>query len=445
MTGDRQDDAEPLDGNHQEEGSQQRQAENPSPPDQGGQAPNQAIGSGDPRIFVLERELSEVHLLLDYVSANPAATVSELTSKEKLEAQGLDEQWIEKICMISCPPEGSRREKAEEAALLIRAKDYLNSLTRPASGSTIAFTHLVTQGSGRQRIPEVEDGESEAGHTPTRHALAATAYPDLVGKASSFRTRMQVICVGLLIALVMTCSLSWYVAYGNAVLAEFNAARDGLRVAHARVDEAERGPAPNRDNQGSQPVQQEQTVFVPYCDRPAEAQRVQSCRALSEARLTFGRAKVALVKWMCIGLLDDCDRRARDSGEIAEAPMRASALANILGSAVLPFLYGLLGAGAAVLRSLSHKTRESRLSPRDILLSIQQLALGAVVGACIGLFVAAPGAGETQDSLLGPVALSGSAISFVAGFGVEGVFQALEALIGRIFNVERTSTRGSPP
>ncbi|HEX8448804.1 MAG TPA: hypothetical protein VF652_04370, partial [Allosphingosinicella sp.] len=30
---------------------------------------------------------------------------------------------------------------------------------------------------------------------------------------------------------------------------------------------------------------------------------------------------------------------------------------------------------------------------------------------------------------------SSSAISFVAGFGVEAVFQALEALISRIFNI----------
>lgn len=68
-------------------------------------------------------------------------------------------------------------------------------------------------------------------------------------------------------------------------------------------------------------------------------------------------------------------------------------------------------------------------------MSLQQLALGAVVGACIGLFIAAPGADATGEGLLGPVTLSASAISFVAGFGVDAVFQGLEALIGRIFNL----------
>ena len=98
---------------------------------------------------------------------------------------------------------------------------------------------------------------------------------------------------------------------------------------------------------------------------------------------------------------------------------------------------------AAIIRSLSRKIRASLLSPRDLHLSFQQLALGAVVGACIGLFVAAPGSDASGESLLGPVALSASAISFVAGFGVEAVFQALEALITRIFNITATTPTGN--
>jgi hypothetical protein len=113
-----------------------------------------------------------------------------------------------------------------------------------------------------------------------------------------------------------------------------------------------------------------------------------------------------------------------------------------MGTAVLPFLYGLLGAGAAIIRSLSRKIRASLLSPRDLHLSFQQLALGAVIGACIGLFVSAPG-GDGEEGLLGPVTLSASAISFVAGFGVEAVFQAIEALITRLFNLTSAAPTGN--
>jgi hypothetical protein len=147
-----------------------------------------------------------------------------------------------------------------------------------------------------------------------------------------------------------------------------------------------------------------------------------------------------LASWACWKILWDCAGEGQNDDRAVNAPSRAAALANIMGSAVLPFFYGLLGAGAAIIRSLSRKIRASLLSPRDLHLSVQQLALGAVIGACIGLFVVAPDGDATGEGLLGPVALSGSAISFVAGFGVEAVFQALEALITRIFNLAHTPT-----
>jgi hypothetical protein len=114
----------------------------------------------------------------------------------------------------------------------------------------------------------------------------------------------------------------------------------------------------------------------------------------------------------------------------------ARILTLVLGSAVLPLCYGILGAGAAVVRDLWRKMRESMLSPRDYSLALGQLALGATIGACIGLFVNASGTGSTAEpALAGAWTLSGSALSFIAGFGVEGVFQAMESFVRRVFNV----------
>src|SRR5262249_9548185 len=104
----------------------------------------------------------------------------------------------------------------------------------------------------------------------------------------------------------------------------------------------------------------------------------------------------------------------------------------VVGTGVLPLFYGILGAGAAVGRGLWAKMRESLLSPRDYTLALLQLALGATIGACIALFVNP--SGQTPGSevgLLGNWALSTSALSFIAGFGVEGVFVALESLVRR--------------
>ena len=138
---------------------------------------------------------------------------------------------------------------------------------------------------------------------------------------------------------------------------------------------------------------------------------------------------------------------ARATGELAEARRTnlhvewAGVALGILANSILPIFYGLLGAGAAVVRIVSAKMRDSTLSPRDIVLAYVRLALGAVIGACIGLFVTPDGSvSSSQPGLLGPVHLSASALCFIAGFGVEGVFQAFESLIQRMFNLEPTKT-----
>lgn len=449
-------------------------------------------GSRDPKVFVLDRELSEVHLLLDNVSANPNTTLIERLAATQGLDDDLPDDWIEHVCRISWPPEGSEDDKAEDAALLIKAKDRLNRLSYPASGSTIAFTLLVTQEEAhrrRRRTPEGEAGGDESA-SPTRASLAQTAYPDLMPKALRFRKAMRGTSIWLIVALVLTCLLSWYVAYGNAALAELTTASATLADANKRVSDAEAAeddqpgvvPSAATDAGGSLKSDTKATLatgagaaaggnaFVPLCSRGyySTAAQAQACEARKEAETNFQRVERRLAGWVCWFCLEDmtafeelpavkpaanslaaarverlvqarAKAEARNSSLIADAPSRATALANIMGTAVLPFLYGLLGAGAAIIRSLSRKIRASLLSPRDLHLSFQQLALGAVVGACIGLFIAAPGSDE-GEGLLGPVTLSASAISFVAGFGVDSVFEALETLIKRIFNVAPPAT-----
>src|SRR5262249_1910416 len=111
---------------------------------------------------------------------------------------------------------------------------------------------------------------------------------------------------------------------------------------------------------------------------------------------------------------------------------------EVVGAAVLPFFYGVLGAGAAVLRNIWSRARDSLLTPRDLMLCLGQLALGAIVGACIGLFVTPTSGGL---GLTGPVTLSVSAMSFIAGFGVEGVFVALEGFVKRVFNLNEQPSK----
>jgi hypothetical protein len=460
---------------------------------------------GDPKTFVLGRELSEVHLLLDNISANPTTTVTELAkNRPPLLAE---DDWVEQICRISWPPHGTNADQAHQAAILIAAKDYLNRLSYPASGSTIAFTLLVTQEDGGTSADPAPPPPPSGPATPSRSSLARTAYPDLLRKAAGFRRWMVGMSAFLIFALLLTCAISWYVAYGNAALSEMSAARAKLTEAQKAVDDAEIAEASAKatevqrqgagaagsqapavpENAGRTTTSQTTSVapppatpYVAYCARGkppvyTSATQLQTCRALTQARTAIGRAEMRLAGWVCWGCFKDLAefdmptqeelspnlyspdsakwveaaaiakakekerlakrKKAQHDDELllADAPARATAYANILATAVLPFLYGLLGAGAAIVRSLSRKIRASLLSPRDLHLSLQQLALGAVIGACIGLFVAAPS--DAGEGLLGPVTLSASALSFVAGFGVEAVFQGIESLITRIFNL----------
>jgi hypothetical protein len=131
-----------------------------------------------------------------------------------------------------------------------------------------------------------------------------------------------------------------------------------------------------------------------------------------------------------------CDEDVALKVNAANQQQWATVLVDVLATAVLPLCYGFLGAGAAVVRNIWGKMRESLLSPRDLPLSLGQLALGAVIGACIGLFVAPTGVGsQGVGGLTGSVALTPSALSFIAGFSVEGVFVALESLVKRVFNL----------
>jgi hypothetical protein len=212
--------------------------------------------------------------------------------------------------------------------------------------------------------------------------------------------------------------------------------------------------------------------FVRYCDQPAylRASRASDangvdvfasptqaklCDDLDRKNAEVAAASANLKRWVnqwqwrlllpAAGAAPGpCDADCQTRAGYADSQF-ASSLLGVLSGAVLPFLYGLLGAGAAVVRSLAAKLREWQLDPRDLLISFIQLALGAVLGACIGLFVTPAGAaGVASDTgsgaaasqgLLGPVHLSAAALCFIAGFFVEGVFKALEGLMNRVFGL----------
>jgi hypothetical protein len=413
--------------------------------------------------FIFARELAEVYLLLDHLSG--------VSDKGLAGAfgDGVEKAGIKEICEIAWPPKEKPAERATQAAVLLTARDRLNAAAKPANGRSIAFTLLAVgdeaatavrpdhargywhwlRGLGFWRsaespqkkdnsetppvdlasqvpptTPHGEDvrGDNLAspsggiwgGELPSRLSLARVAYPGLARRAAHFRRDIKIIIALLLLWLTLTCLLSWDIAAGQAILARLDALETARiaflkSIADKSFDAAVVCP-------GSPSEAAKAPVDLTATQRQLYNDFIDNCR-------NYGSNREALAGWLAFPW-----RFLSTSSVNQIEEQRATVLVQVLATSVLPLFYGLLGAGVAVVRNIWSKMRDSLLSPRDPTLALGQMAQGAVVGACIGLFITPSGAGPL-------VPLTPSALSFIAGFGVEGVFVMLESLIKRVFNV----------
>ncbi|QGZ42728.1 hypothetical protein IP92_05739 [Pseudoduganella flava] len=171
--------------------------------------------------FIFVRELYEVFLLLDHISGR--------WDKELRDAHhdaGTDPaQIIHTICEIGLAPSHEPDVRLAQAVALMRAKDTLNAIARPATGMTVAFTILVVGEEDRRKkmnalrrvLRDLFRSDSPAdpppgqrGHgsamwdKPTRVTLARYAYPGLIGVAIKFNRRMLWLVLFLLSSLALT-------------------------------------------------------------------------------------------------------------------------------------------------------------------------------------------------------------------------------------------------
>lgn len=424
--------------------------------------------------FIFVRELYEVFLLLDHISGR--------WDKEMRNPDDV----IHKICRIGLTPATDPAERLEQAVDLMRAKDMLNAVAQPATGLTVAFTILVVGEENRRRktnalrrvLRDLFKRESPGNSAPaaarrgqggalwdkpTRVTLARYAYPGLISVAIKFNRRIFLLVLCLLLTLGFTCLLSWHVSAGNVVLEHLDNVRTRTAALRTEISAAELKYAADERTRlaadaGAPPVGP--VIFCAFA-APAElapryrtTEEYQLCQRDKALREERRAVRENLRKWLAPwGAIYGPIYRAALAGNPAVQPEppgppdpegpnvrrrgteeMARIVTLVVGTALLPLLYGVLGAGAAVVRRLWERMRESLLSPRDYTLALLQLALGGTIGACIGLFINPSGPAPAEDhGLLGAWALSGSALSFIAGFGVEGVFSALESLVHRVF------------
>ncbi|UMR29029.1 hypothetical protein MJ904_18265 [Massilia sp. MB5] len=344
----------------------------------------------------------------------------------------------------------------------------------PADATSFESVATGTGTAGRALMP-LQARRSNNGYwdKPTRLTLARHAFPGLVSVAAKFKRRIFLIVSLLLLGLATTCVISWHITGGNVILQHLEALKiqdAGLQktIAEAELkfasDEQERqngaaAPAATPTATQTQAEAQGQAKVraaarpVQFCSLFApdatplyrSTEEYQLCSRKRELDQRIAIAHDALGNWLrpWVDLYQQVSGwfsggQAFYPAALAQSNTEelAQIVTMVVGTAVLPLFYGVLGAGAAVVRDLWAKMRESLLSPRDYSLALLQLALGATIGACIALFISPSSQANGKEAgLLGSWALSSSALSFIAGFGVEGVFLALESLVRRVFNI----------
>ena len=125
-----------------------------------------------------------------------------------------------------------------------------------------------------------------------------------------------------------------------------------------------------------------------------------------------------------------CDRVA-DMIDLGES------VTNVFSNNILPMMFGLLGTLSGLMRTITVRVRESILSPRHYRLSWSLLPMGVVAGLTAGLIIS-PDAGSSIKGTVGT--LSATALAFLAGYGVDLYFNALDTILRRIFPGSTTPT-----
>lgn len=149
-----------------------------------------------------------------------------------------------------------------------------------------------------------------------------------------------------------------------------------------------------------------------------------------------------------------CEDEAKSDPRFVNSATRKRAegyLAGLVGI-VLPALFGALGAIAGQTRETYERIKEDKLMPRHTRLWAMPVLLGLVAGVAVGLLFVTTGPGNTdaaksvlQGAAASQLHLSTSAYCFVAGFGAEAVFHALDSLVERIFAQDSAKSKAKTP
>ena len=180
--------------------------------------------------LIFRQDLNEVHLLIDFVSGRADRSLSTLSMPEPGDSGRTmsSSEVVRRISQMRFPPDDGPVVNAQNAAILLMAKDRLSALASPARGLTIAYTTLFIDSESRRSIWSYlrrwfhgTGGcvkKVSARRRDTRVDLAQRTFPGLQSHAHKFRRWRDGLAAFSLLWVSLTALAYWDAGLGRAAL-----------------------------------------------------------------------------------------------------------------------------------------------------------------------------------------------------------------------------------
>lgn len=361
--------------------------------------------------IIFKRDLDEVHLLVDFVSGRADKGFSDLRVdvNDPGKPPLVGYQIVHELTGIRYPPPLEPKTKSQQAAFLLAAKDALNSLADPARGMTVAYTAMFV-------------GFAQTGANLSSVALAEEAYPHLKRHAKVFRRFYSGALVFSFIWLVLTAFTYWDIASGRDLMLRAD------RIAQGRSELVKAAPTILIPETCALPKQEN----LAACDQKKQLDNdeITLKKDIGSLRNSEGMPILSYAHTLHWGFLVSGIPSTTNNLDIASV---RSVLA-VFGTYILPMMFGLVGTMIGALRAIQGKVRDSLLAPRDLVLSLIGLPMGAVAGVAVGLFFSPTDGSQTIALGAAHVTLTVSGVGFLAGYGSESFFRMLDGVMDRVFS-----------
>ena len=449
--------------------------------------------------LIFKQDLNEIHLLIDFVSGRADRSLTTLTmpNPSKPGETMTSGQIVESISKMRYPPpEETPVINAQNAAILLMAKDRLSALAAPARGLTIAYTTMfIDAESGRsiwsrlrrwfgnraRRKRETGNGLSPApagdkpaaavtaewlpdNHRPhhdTRVDLAQRTFPGLQAHARKFRRWRDGLAFFSLFWLVLTALAYWDAGLGRSALERLDqdvrAIMEQLKDNPSLMYCPNASAAPAKTGTDVKPGDDAlQTEFacrkLDYLRALARTDNLQvkevfRCQQMGLSSL----AHVWCWHWLLSGSAVDPDaaQQAEAAKHISQYVVYwpiATSILSVFTAYILPMMFALLGTLIGAFRAILNRIGANELAPRDLVRMKVGIPTGLVAGVAVGLFLgpsSAPAAGA--GGVAGQLTLTASGLGFLAGYASYSFFGFLDNVIRSVFPYSATANAATMP